>query len=286
MEISKKEVLQEKEIRFTGLSRSGNHAIIHWMIQQIKGSYTFLNCVEPKTNPYKTARPLDDNGTVFETNIKDFNLSLEQQAPFTPKSFLLYSHEDIFLSPLNHKDFKNNHDRWLGKSRERKDVLILRDPFNLFASRMKSGLMRGHYTHHGARPISTQTLIRIYKQHAREFLGIKNRLKDKVCINYNSWAATGQYRKSVATELDIPFSDRGFEKVTEVAGGSSFDGVAYSGQASTMKVNSRWKAFKSREDFWKLFDEELVELTEKIFGEIPPVKYWKNKNHLDLSISP
>lgn len=232
-----------------------------------------MNCAEPKMNPYVSARPLNEEGATFETNISDFSINDEQRGELTRKDYLLYSYEDIFLGPLNHKIFKENHDEWLGMSKSFQNVLILRDPFNLFASRMKSGLMWGHYTHHGARPISTKTLIRIYKQHAREFLGEKNLVKRKVQVNYNSWNSSREYRKKVAEKLEIPFSDNGFEEVTGVAGGSSFDGVALSGKASSMKLNSRWKEFSEDEDYWQLFDDELVELTIRIFGEIPAVKY-------------
>ena len=278
MEIGKKGVIQEKENRFTGISRSGNHAIINWVIKQLNGSFCFLNCTEPKQNPYFTARPLNPAGKVLETNLIDLDLQAEQKGNFQKKKHLLYSHEDCFLGPLDHKIFKENHDLWVGKSEHFQDVLILRDPFNLFASRIKSGLIEGHNTHHGTSPISRRTLIRIYKQHAREFLGINNYLRNKICVNYNKWASSKNYRKHIAEEMGIPFTDDGFEEVKEVAGGSSFDGISYSGKASTMKVNSRWKAFEGEKDFWNLFDVELVELSEKIFGESPAIEHWKNQN--------
>ena len=274
----KQDFTQSHEIRITGVSRSGNHAIINWITRQIEGNYCFLNCVEPKTNPYLTPRPLSEDGKLYETNIKKFDLSAEQAGNLSEKKFLVYNHEDIFLGPLNHAHFELNHDRWIGTSKSRKDVLILRDPFNLFASRMKAGLMRGHYTHHGARPISTATLIRIYKQHAREFLGERNILKNKVVINYNKWTQQREYREKVAGILEIPFSDQGFEEVKAVAGGSSFDGVTLSGKASSMKLHSRWEQYAEKDEFWELFDEELVNLSEQIFGETAAIKQWKERN--------
>jgi hypothetical protein len=43
------------EWRAVGMSRSGNHAIIQWLLAQAKGRTCFLNCTEPKNNPF--ARP-------------------------------------------------------------------------------------------------------------------------------------------------------------------------------------------------------------------------------------
>lgn len=268
---------QEREIRFTGLSRSGNHAIINWVIKQLNGSYCFLNCTEPKRNPYYTARPLNESGKVLETNLENFNLAAEQNGNFDKKNYLLYSHEDCFLGPLQHKVFKNDHDSWVGKTQKFNDVLILRDPFNLFASRIKSGFIDGDHTPPKAQQVSTLTLKRIYKQHARAFIGEKNLLKNKVTINYNRWAASPEYRREVAKHLQILFTDRGFEEVAQVAGGSSFDGIQLSGNASAMKLNSRWEQYAEKEEFWELFDDELVELSSRIFGNIAPVEYYRKR---------
>ncbi|MEX2404784.1 MAG: hypothetical protein WD625_11670 [Balneolales bacterium] len=263
-----------KEFRFVGLSRSGNHAIINWTINQLDGRYCFLNCAEPKYNPFETARPLGEGAKTYITNIPLFNPVKEQQGEFSKKDYLLYSHEDCFLGSLNHSMFRENRECWVGPAEVWKDLLVLRDPFNLFASRIKSGLIQGHYTHYGVRPISTHTLKRIYKQHAREFLGEKRYLKNRVLINFNKWTADKEYRKAVAEKLRITFSDKGFKEVSEVAGGSSFDGIKLSGQANKMKLHNRWKEFASDESFWSLFDVELVELAREIFGDIPPVSYF------------
>lgn len=177
---------------------------------------------------------------------------------------------------LNHSSFKENRTKWLGTSGGQKDILILRDVFNLFASRLKADLFTGHETHHGAKPISTLTVKRIYKQHANEFLGKKKFLKNPVLINFNRWSSDKTYRQSRAEELEIPFTDKGYKEVSGVAGGSSFDGLEHSGQAHKMDLQSRWKRYASEEFFWDLFDEELVELNREIFGDIEPIRYWES----------
>lgn len=260
-----------------GLSRSGNHPIINWIIRQIEGKYCFLNCAEPKTNPFKTERPLEDEGLTYQTNLQGFSITSERSGNLSKKDFLLYSYEDCFLGPFKNNIFENNRQEWIGSSVKRKDLLIMRDPFNLFASRKKAGFLEGQHTHHKLRPISTLTLRRIYKQHAKEFLGKSKHLKNLYRINFNRWATEKDYRKVLAENLGIPFTDIGFKEVKNVAGGSSFDGTDFSEKANDMKVNDRWKRYAFEEDFWNLFDEEIIDLSEEIFGSTPALEFYKNK---------
>lgn len=272
-EVKDPALTQKNEFRFVGMSRSGNHAIINWVIQQLDGHYLFLNCAEPKHNPYLTARPLSMDGPVYRTNMIEFKEKEEQEGKFIEKDYLLYSYEDCFLGTLNHPGFRKKREQWVGRSLEQKEILILRDPFNLFASRKKSNLLRGHYSH-GAKPISTAVLKRIYKQHAREYLGARKNLRHLVPIKFNTWTRSRDYREEISRELGIPFTDKGFLEVSKVAGGSSFDGVTHSGAADKMNLNDRWKKYAEDEEYWELFDEELVEITQKIFGKIEPVRYY------------
>lgn len=276
MEIDR--INNQNEFRIVGLSRSGNHAVINWIINQLEGKYCFLNCTEPKYNPYATVRPLSKSGDLYRTNIENFDLNKEKEGKFSTKDYLIYNHEDSFLGPLNGKADKLEKQEWVGKSGEKKDVLILRDPFNLFASRLKSGLIKGHSTPHGLNPVSGITLRRLYKQHAREYLGEKNYLRNKILISFNLWAVSREYREKLSEELGIPFTDKGFREVPKVAGGSSFDGTKFSGEAHKMNVNERWKKYATDPEYRELFDPELQELAFRVFGNIPPVKYFKTKN--------
>ena len=267
-------ILNQREIRITGLARSGNHAVINWLISQIQGEYCFLNCAEPKTNPFLTARPLSEDGSAFQTNISGFSIEEEQQGNVQKKDFLLYSYEDVFLSMLDKKIFRENRHDWLGASICSENLLILRDPFNLFASRKKSGFLDGQDEIHGLRPITNLTLKRIYKQHAREFLGRSKLLKNLVRVNFNKWASEKNFRREIAERLDISFTDSGFSEVKPVAGGSSFDGTRYSGRAEKMQINDRWRTFSEDEEYWALFDPELADLCREIFGPTPAWEYY------------
>lgn len=253
------EIVNHNEWRIIGLSRSGNHAVINWLLAHLDGRYCFLNCVEPKYNPFECARPLG-SGDLYQVNYDGFELRAEQQGMHSRKDYLLYSYEDCFLGLLRHRPSEAWHDAWVGPSKARRDLLILRDPFNLFASRIHFGL--DQIPHHRA--------LGIWKQHAREALGIRRYLPaSRLCISYNRWVTSEQYRREIADQLGLHFTDAAIDEVPTTAGGSSFDGLTHRGNASEMKVLDRWREFANDEDFWRLFDEETIRLSTELFGPPP-----------------
>lgn len=252
-------MVNRHEFRVVGMSRSGNHAIINWMLNQVSGQYCFLNCAEPKYNPYTSARPMG-NGHILETNIDGLDLEQERKGNWRQKDVLIYSYEDCFLGMVASPRFERHRDAYVGETEHRRDVLILRDPYNLFASRKKKG---------GA-AITDRTAIRIWKQHAREYLGTRRYLgSDRLVINYNAWAADVVYRSTLAEELALEFSDAGIDAIPSCNGGSSFDGRRFDGRASEMNVYERWRHFADDLDYWRIFDEEIVELSDAVFSGTP-----------------
>lgn len=237
-------------MRVLGLSRSGNHAIIRWLLQQATGRTCFLNCAEGKTNPFLSARPLA-SGLAYETNDPHFDWDQERRGQWSQKDLLIYSYEDSFLGYVCHPLFEQNRERWIGRSRQHLDILILRDPFNLFASRRRAGFSA----------VSPATAVRIWKQHAREALGCGRYLgRSAVWLYYNRWATDRTYRQQIAARLGLSFSDKGIARVPKTAGGSSFDGMRYDGAAGRMKVLERWKVYQHDPAYLRLFDPQLVDL--------------------------
>ena len=251
-------LVNHKELRIVGLSRSGNHAIVEWIRRQAEGRVCFLNCVEPKTNPFHSARPTGD-GQPSVANYPEFDHQREAAGEFSHKDWLIFSYEDCFLTMVCHRDFERHHDQWLGRSQSRMDVLILRDPFNLFASRLRS-----QYT-----GVTPKTMVRIWKQHARQFLGQRHYVtQDFLPISYNRWTADAAYRRQLAEQLGLNFSDAGSATVPTTGGGSSFDGRRFDGEAEQMDVFGRWRHFRDDEDYRELFDAEVLRLSRAIFGTV------------------
>src|SRR5690606_6992167 len=140
---------------------------------------------------------------------------------------------------------EQQHDTWIGRSKNRRDILILRDPLNLFASRLKCS----------AGSINWRTAVRMWKQHAREFLGRRSYLPNNpVFISYRAWVSRNDSRREAAETLGLAFNDRSFDSGAESAGGSSFDGLKFRRRASSMRVFDRWKQFAADSSYRQLFD--------------------------------
>ena len=201
---------------------------------------------------------------------QDYDQKSEQKKP-SRKDYLLYSYEEDELSDIFNDDFEMNHDLWLGKSAKRYDVIIMRDPFNLFASRLK-WLENPYKNYVGKIPLTNEEnikkLVLLWKDYAKEYLNQTQYLKNnKITINYNQWFADKAYRRKIAQAMNLKFTD---DKINELAVFSTFKEDDNQKNAQELGVLERWKKFKSDKKYLKIFkDEELIDLSIKIFGDIP-----------------
>ncbi len=255
-------IINKKEIRVVGLQRSGNHAVINWILSQETGRKCFLNYVDPKSNPFSTVKP--DKLTGFSDG---FSFKKEVIQP-TIKDCLLYSYEDEELSNIFCEEFFKKHDQYVGKSKRIFNILIIRDPFNFFACRIQ-WLKDNHRTgiNLDSRE-STFRLIKLWKMYAKEYLGYTNYLPPKkIVVNFNFWFSCKNYRRKIANDLHIEHTDAGINKC---ATASTFEDKKQDAfGASELDVLNRWQPFTS-DPIFKLVvqDEELISLSNKIFGEI------------------
>ncbi len=253
------QLLNETEIRVVGMSRSGNHAIINWILAQSPGRTCFLNCAEPGCNPFATARPRTPDLPGWRAPYEGFDVVAERAGRLGRKDLLIHSYEDTFLGPFAKAENEERHDGWVGRSARRIDLLVLRDPRNLFASRLASG--------YGW--LQDELVSRIWAQHAREFLGLRRNLRqERLMVSYNEWVTSRAYRRRVAEALGLEFDDRAAHKVPAAAGGSSFDGTAYDGYAEEMPVLHRWHPYIGDERFNRLLTHPIRELSDRVFGPL------------------
>ena len=245
------------ELRILGMSRSGNHCVIDWLLRQALGHYCFLNCVEGKSNPFASARTLGEQG-VLRTNIPDFSLERERRGSFARKDWLVHSYEDAFLGHAFSPWYEERHDRLVGSSARRIDLLILRDPLNLFASRRRADI-----------GLAAGTTRRIWMQHARAFADGSPHLRNRtVRVSYNMFVRSSAYRTSIARALGLDGPDPGLSTVARCAGGSSFDGLRLDGRANEMDVADRWRRCIDEPGYRALFDAEMIALARRIFPDI------------------
>ena len=251
--VSPSEIVNQKEIRVVGLKRSGNHAIINWIRKHHHGEVWHLNKIPVKRNPYRF---------LYEHYPKE-KLKQEAKGNFTQKDCLIYSYEDHALEQITDNEFERKSEQYLGKSAIQYDVLILRDPFNLLASRFKKGYIKVK--------CPDRTLVELWISYAQEYLAETHLLtNNKIVVNYNQWFIDVGYRQQLADQLNVKFFDTGFNDVKGQGGGSSFDGIIFRGKAAEMDVLNRWKVFADDPQYQKLINHaELRDYSERIFGHIP-----------------
>lgn len=246
--------MNDLEIQVLGMSRSGNHAICNWIFNQADAPKLLLNCAEGKTEPFATCRPFSEGLPGWrETPERGVH---PQVGP--GRALLMHSYEDSWFAHAFSRLLEAHHDEWLGQSRRRVRLLILRDPYNLFASRRKMGA-----------ELSVPVARKMWKQHAREALGDTRKVRDKVVILYNRWTADKDYRRGIARELGLTFTDAGIDEVPQTMGGSSFDGRTFDGRATQMPTRDRWKAYADDPAYRAIFDPEMISLATRLFGPPP-----------------
>ncbi len=274
-----------QEIRVFGLKRSGNHAIINWLCQQIPGKVVFLNNCYPagkKLNLYTGKGRIDCKGI----NYWDFKQGrfLFEKNPFAGKAIISYSKKDPrFNSEKLKSTLKNaviisfenkcinqmstlldqNHDELVGKSKKILSIIILRDPFNMLAS---------IYHKWGGDNLKKAALQWI--EYGKKFIDIDENLSSSwLGISYNRWVLEESYRREIVEKLQIPFDDSAKNIVTNFGGGSSFESLSYSGNADEMRVFERFKMYEKDEKFRSVVqNQELINLSQRIFPNIPGIE--------------
>lgn len=257
------DIVNKKEMRVVGMRRTGNHALLTWIEHQLSGEFYHLNNVSAGKNPY---RHKADNLLRYHPEHVKMSQTYRRQAngELIKRDCLLYSYEDWSLAKITQPRFERHRELYLGKAAECVHVLILRDPFNLFASRLKQNFVA---------PKSKQLpMVEMWLEYAKEFLGETQQYlnRNRVCVNYNRWFEDVGYRRQLSEQLGLSFSDAGLSKVSTLGGGSSFDGTQLNGQAKAMDVTNRWQRFADDPTFRALFKNEQVwTYSQRIFGELP-----------------
>jgi len=231
-----------------GMCRSGLHVISHWILHSIGDNCAFFDTYS-SWGRQRNYLKLPLSQTILDNPFFPFKDGLHIDRDGT--IFLYEDHNPIKLSQC--PDPKHI----IGQSESIQRILILRDPYNLAASRVRCDIRNNRF-----HEFSNAT--RMWKEQAEMFL---NPQDDLVPIKYNQWVSDKQYRQEIASRLDIPFVDE-IDYVSSHGGGSSFDKLSYQGKGSQMKVFDRWRIIK--DVYPDLFaDPHIKKLSQQIFGFFP-----------------
>jgi hypothetical protein len=216
-----KQEIQSQDLIFMGLKRSGNHAIINWLMGLLEETYIHHNnCVFHHPNKMSSAFYQIYQGSDTKINF--------------------YSLEDYFPRDLAHNTNKK--------------IMILRDPFNNLASRIR----------HPDKFLREEKALRLWHSYAEEFVGDTNYLQNCVKINYNKWISDKGYRKTIAGNFGGLKNDN-IHYVSYHGNGSSFDKKSFMGSAQNMKLLERYKQFQYHPYFRS---GHIHQMAQRIFPEI------------------
>lgn len=282
-------LINKKEIVVFGIPRSGTHAIIHWLISHHGPRVVHLDNIQT-SQPYAGCGSITCKGlSVWKTkpdlkhlwlrfqrhpityDARDELVNLGYIRSISPKNCLILSYENEFATSDIFTTFQHNHDLEVGCSETSYQAAILRDAYNLFASQLASPFFT---------PDIILASIQAYKRLARLFLDAEKQKQLKIrCINFNKWVAEPAYRIELATHFNFITYGTPYLRVSKIGYGSSFEGTLKNNRAMEMKVSERWKYFITHPAYHVIFqDQELVELTAEIFGEILPPEIFKQNN--------
>lgn len=248
-------------IQFFGLKRSGNHAVIPWL----------------QLNAFGEDRSVIFHNALYNPNKEYPRVTLPKHVsqPYAKNEGMILSYEDVSLDRLD--DIPTwTHSKDILPNAEIKTVLLLREPRNLLASRIKrleNKMQRGDTLQNHK---SWEEVIALWKTYAREYLGITHRFNDHIIpISFDRWFSNKHYRNDLLrAQFGITHNlDHGINSVMNNANGSSFDGTTYEGRAHTMDVLNRWRAYEGQPFFQQLTsDPEVQSLSANIFDSARDTK--------------
>ncbi len=278
--------VNKNEIALFGIKRSGNHAIIHWLLKHMGEKTVHINdvtSIDPydhfcemnvkglptwkiKPNLLHLIRQRLLNYEITEYSKHDKAVDFKYIYGFSPKDCLIISYENCFIDDELYAKFIQEHDTYVGVSKSRYRVIVLRDAFNLFSSLHKASFVTEE---------DMGKCVELYKQYAEIFLSTDlQKQHDVICINFNEWFLSRDYRIQVAKKFGVTIDGSPFQRVPPIGGGSSFEGTTRCGHAQTMNLLERWKVCENDPAYRAIFKEKyLVELSEAIFGQIVPASF-------------
>jgi hypothetical protein len=237
----------KKILEIYGVQRSGNHASIHWIISNCKDTILFCNDIQPSKLP-------------IDATIEEFH-------PGNKTRSLFNSYENVLTEKIESKPSTSE----CGDFEKNTKVLILRDPFNLFASWYNWDRKNGQKFRNDK--VYQEEIVALWKDNARLFLKWKNEdSSSKIAFNFYKWNHSPEYRVELSKKMGIAISSEKIDKTPQYGGGSSFNDTT-----SKSSVSSRFLKFQNEEAFIEIFkDSEIFELADKIFGEVPDTAFLRN----------
>jgi hypothetical protein len=225
------------------LKRSGHHAIIDWVLNQLDGYSIYYNFANKRSG----GNIIDccDSWWASHEQIPDSSIlraaaiNFENLTELSPRTMEQVEHECRAAFP---------------NARCYRKLFVLRDAYNHFASCETR------------RPGSW--LPKTWTDYAHHFLQQFDS-EEQLLVLFNTWFADSRERFRLCIEFQCDRFVPCQERVSHFGKGSSFDQLTYDGDASSMKVLDRWKNIGHNllKRMEHTMNPHIHELNGIIFGE-------------------
>jgi hypothetical protein len=240
--------VNRREVRVLAMRRSGHHAVVHWLLSQLAGPGLFAN--DGKVDGGR----LVGNRFSRYVNLDEDAVARDRAGDWVPKDLYLWNAEDREVGEMAELAAAARR----GASAEVMNLLVLRDPWNWLASRRRA---------EPARPLAGTPEIQAWKGQVREALRRTRHLEPLVAVDFRRWVTEEEYRRGLAADLGLPFTDAGFREVA-LPGLSSFATDAV--RADNAVVLERWRELGGDPEVRAALDGEVRELAAAFFAWSPP----------------
>lgn len=222
--------VEDYDVCFLGLRRTGNHAVIDWLLAHHNEYTHYNNCT------IQGDQIMVDPQEVVQKGVGGLRL---------------VSFEDIEIEAVE------------SLAGDRLKIILLRDLFNTFASRLQ--MVRNFVNN----PDFKFTCLDLISQRAFYYWRLyanqsaSKQVRDTAFICFNRWLTDDYYRQIISRALGWKHTDAGFRSTAgwTHSGGSSF------GHANNPLES--YKHFENDEEFLSYFDQESLDLNETLFGVNP-----------------
>ena len=249
----------DKRFMIAAMNRTGHHAVSVWLLHQTSNTNAFnirtltqwLFYLETSTGiSYLANNPLVQGGSEHEDK-RHFHGVMEEYFSVNPTNTLIATHEQHTLKDVA---WASGQSPLLYNSRM---VVVLRSFKNWAASCVKMA-------HRDKKNYKDLMNFETYIDHCENY---KNH-KDIYYILFDNWVDSWEYRKKVAEDLGLEFTDAAIEQLSPFGGGSSFSQMEHIKEAHLMMVNQRYILMKDDPDYRGVVENNprALEASNEVFN--------------------
>lgn len=257
--------------KFFGLQRSGNHAVISWLIGLDQENTFFFNMVRPGEDLLK--RP---SGVSLPKNTKAYATRVNGRSFLQPECLewfkreggrLLLSYENFPMGKFSQRHLDKPAVDRFGHPQRNVNFLVIRNPFNMLPSAEK--MLRRTMVDAGkdeqwlAKTLEMRLLL--WKGYAFLHLNPNSITRGNfVSFVFDRWVGDKYYRDEMAEKLGYINRDRFIDFVSDAGQGSSFTGGDIKQKEDVL---SRWESSSSISKAIISKHPEVIDYTALIFGK-------------------